>query len=252
MSQIIRTEAIVLHAMAYRETSQIVTLFTREMGKLVVLAKGSRKMKSQFGATLQPMSYIQAIFYHKPTRELQTLSESAHVSLFNKLNDDLEKVGVGLRIVELVNALLQVEEQQEEVFFLTVSALSCLNDATERASNIWPFFQLRLASILGFQPDIDRDSVEEIEDEGGWLILNSGAILVASLPETAAQKASRTALRAFAILARADIDAVMRMQMTLETHQEVGLLVDRYLRFHLDDMLPERSEKVIGQMTRFE
>ncbi len=41
---IIRTEAIVLRAMAYRETSRIVTLFTREKGKMAVLAKGARLM----------------------------------------------------------------------------------------------------------------------------------------------------------------------------------------------------------------
>ena len=67
--------------MAFRESSQIVTLFTREKGKITALARGSRKPKSQFGATLQPMAHIQAIFYYKTTRDLQTLSETAHLTV---------------------------------------------------------------------------------------------------------------------------------------------------------------------------
>ena len=88
---IIRTEAIVLRKMEYRETSQIVTLFTREKGKMAVLAKGARLLKSRFGSSLQPMSYTQVVFYHKPTRGLQTLSESAHVQPFHRISRDLEK-----------------------------------------------------------------------------------------------------------------------------------------------------------------
>ena len=248
MSQIIRTEAVVLRAMAYRETSQIVTLFTREMGKIVALAKGARKLKSQFGATLQPMSHIQAIFYHKPTRDLQTLSETSHVTLFNRLNNDLGKMGTGLRMVELVNALVQVEEEQPDVFSLLATALANLNNADARMENIWPFFQLRLAGILGFQPDIERDLVQEVTDQGGWLSLDSGAIYPLDTAPARAQKASRTALRAYAILARAEFDDVMRMEMNVSTRQEVGDLVDRYLRFHFDEALPDRSEKVIVQM----
>ena len=250
MSQIIRTEAVVLRAIDFRETSQIVTLFTREMGKLVVLAKGARKLKSQFGATLQPMSYIQAIYYYKATRDLQTLSESSHVAFFSRLTGDLDKMTVGLRMMELVNALVQPEEQNPDIFALMIESLKRLDDSDRRIENLWPFFQLRLAGILGFQPHIERRLVEEVGEEGGWLALQSGSILHQNPTVEIAQKASRTALRAFAIFAQASLDDVMRMDMTHGMHQEVATLVNRFLRFHLEEALPDRSEKVFGQMKR--
>ena len=245
---IIRTEAIVLRAMEYRETSQIVTLFTREKGKMAVLAKGARLLKSRFGSSLQPMSYTQVVFYHKPTRGLQTLSESAHVLPFHHISQDLEKISIGLRIVELVYALMEEDEQNPQVFNLLVEVLRRLDQAETHAVNLLPYFQMRLGSVLGFAPDIDRDMVEQVPDEGGVLSLDTGAILLPHATPRAARRATRTALRAFAILARADLDAVMRMRLDDEVRREVRALVESFLRYHFEDAYPARSDKIIGQL----
>ncbi len=258
VGQILRSEAVVLRKIPFRESSQIVTLFTREKGKITALAKGARKPKSQFGATLQPMAHIQAIFYHKTTRDLQTLSETAHLTVLNGITDDLNKIAVGMRIVELVQALMQQEERNEQAFQLLVHCLQQLDIAQTHADNIWLYFQLQMAACLGFQPDIDRDEVEGLQDAGGVLLLDSGTILAAPQQDNSFQErfsrrttsllASRTALRAFAILARATLPVVLRLHMTPEVMLEAGNLVDRYLKFHFEDMLPTRSERVIGQL----
>lgn len=248
MSQIFRTDAIVLRSMDYRETSQIVTLFTREKGKIAVLAKGSRSAKSQFGATLQPLSHIQAVIYHKPTREIQTLGETSHLSLFTVLRAELDRLVTGMRFVELVQALLQVEEQNEQVFALLVDSLGRLNEAEAGVENLWLFFQIQLASILGFQPLIDKSEVESVTEAEGYLELESGGIYPYIPPGRQVRKASRKALRAFAILARSDMETVMRMFLEPAVLNELITLVDGYLRFHVEDALPSRSSKVIAQL----
>lgn len=245
---IIRTEAIVLRTMAYRETSQIVTLFTREKGKLAVLAKGARLMKSRFGSSLQPMSYTQVVFYHRPTRGLQTLSESAHVQPFHHISQDLEKISVGLRIVELVYALMQEEEQNPQVFNLLLEVLGRLDETEAHATHLVPYFQMRLGTALGFAPDFDRAIVGHLPDEGGFLTLDAGTILPLEATPPTARRASRTALRAFAIFARADLDTVMRMRLAPAVRHETGLLVEDYLRYHVEDAYPTRSDKVISQL----
>lgn len=244
--------------MPFRESSQIVTLFTREKGKITALARGARKPKSQFGATLQPMAHIQAIFYYKPTRDLQTLSETAHLTVLNGITDDLDKIAVGVRMVELVQALMQQEERNEQAFQLLVTCLQHLDTATSHVDNIWLYFQLQMAAGLGFQPDVNRDEVESLGEAGGVLLLDSGTILASTgetdpARERFAQKttsllATRSALRSFAILARATLPVVLRLHMSPEVALEAGNLVDRYLKFHFEDMLPTRSERVIGQL----
>ena len=248
---IIRTEAVVLRSLDYGETSQIVTLFTREKGKLGVMAKGARRPKSSFGATLQPMAYTQVVFYYKPTRTLQTLSESSHVESFHSLRRDLKSITVGLRIVELVDALMEEEDAQPEVFALLVRTLRRLDIAETRVTNLWLYAQLRLAQMLGVAPAVERDRVEAVTGDEGLLSLADGGVYPDGTRDAAPaepRRASRAALRAYAVCARADLDTVMRLEMTPAVRREVEALVRDFLRYQFDDAYPDRSRSVIAQI----
>ncbi|MEM1270434.1 MAG: DNA repair protein RecO [Bacteroidota bacterium] len=244
---IVRTEALVLRSMDYGETSRIVTLYTRSHGKLAVLAKGARRPKSKFGSSLQPMSYVQVVFYYKATRDLQTLSESSHVTPFPDITRDLTKISVGLRIVELMGALMQDQEANRQAFNVLLQVLAALNDAPARAENLLPYFQLRMAAELGFAPAFERGDVQALEDRGGLLTLEEGYILP---PDTLADgiRSSRSVLRAFAICARATMDVVLRMETTPDLRRSLLVLTDAYLRYHVDGLPPLRAEQVASQM----
>lgn len=247
--EIVRTEAVVLRSLDYGETSQIVTLLTHEKGKLSVIAKGARRTKSTFGATLQPMAYTQVVFYYKPTRELQILSESSHVESFHRLRGNLHSITVGLRIVELIDALMEEEAPQPQVFGLAVRALRRLNRTDERAANLWPYVQLRFAKLLGIAPAIERENVKAVEDEG-LLSKADGGVYPAGATPDAPRRASRAALRAYAVFARADLDTVMRMELAPEVRREVDSLVRDFLRYHVEEAYPNRSQEVIAQLER--
>lgn len=245
---IIRTEAVVLRSLDYGETSQIVTLFTKKKGKLGVMAKGARRPKSSFGATLQPMAYTQVVFYYKPTRTLQTLSESSHVESFHRLRRSLTSITVGLRIVELVDALMETEDPHPDVFALLVRALRRLNEAGARAPNVWPYVQLRLARVLGVGPAVERDRVDAVTGEEGVLSLVDGGVFPDDASPAKPRSASRAALRAYAVCARADLDTVMRLEMSPSVRREVEALVRDFLRYQFDDAYPDRSRSVIAQI----
>ena len=246
---IIRTEAVVLRSLDYGETSQIVTLFTREKGTVGVMAKGARRPKTPFGATLQPMAYSEVVFYYKPTRTLQILSESSHVESFHRLRESLERITVGLRIVELVDALMEEEDPQPAVFALLVRLLRRLNAAERHVANLWPYAQLRLARLLGIAPSIERANVEAVGDDG-LLSKANGGVYPAEAAPAAPRRASRQALRAYAVFAKADLDTAMRMELTPKLRREVEELVRDFLRYHVEEAYPDRSEAVIAQLTR--
>ncbi len=245
---IVRTDAVVLRTLEYSETSLIVTLFTRRHGQVTVMAKGARRPKSRFGSALQPMAYVQVVYYYKPGRGLQTLKESAHVQVLHRLGADIEKITVGLRLVELVRALTGDQEENPLLFTLLVQALLRLDEATERAANVLPSFQLRLAAVLGFSPDIEREAVLALPEAGGVLALDTGAVLPPEAAPQAGVRAGRQALRAFAVFARADLDTALRMDLGGDLRAEVNRLVDAYLRYHVEDAYPDRVRKVAGQL----
>lgn len=246
---IIRTDAVVLRTMRYGESSRIVTLLTREKGKVGTLAKGARRTKSRFGGALQPMAYVQVVLYFREQRGLQTLTEASYIETHSRVTQNLTHISVGLRLIELVSALLPEGEPNPSVFNLLVTTLRALDETEEAfAPNLLPFFQLRLAIVLGFAPAVRKEEVEAIGDDGGMLALDSGAILPPRGSAEHALPASRTALRAFAILARADLDAVTRLRLDATTRLAVDDLVSAYLRYHVEEAYPGRADHVLAQL----
>ncbi|MCH7771446.1 MAG: DNA repair protein RecO, partial [Bacteroidetes bacterium] len=74
MSKIIKTEAIVLSKMNYRDTSIITIVYTEELGKISAIVKGGRSPRSKFGMIIDPLNHLQIIIYLKESREVQLLS----------------------------------------------------------------------------------------------------------------------------------------------------------------------------------
>lgn len=243
---IVRTDAVVLRAIPYGETSRIVSLFTRERGRVSVIAKGARVPGSRFGASLQPMSYCQSVFYYKAGRSLHTLSEASLVEPMLYLHRDIERVSTGIRIVELINALTEDDEPNPFLFNLVVQVLHHLDSPLLFPENLLPYFQLRMARALGFGPRFDRDTVEAVGEHGGFVSLSTGGVVPPGTEHS--RHVSRGAVRAFAIYARADIEHVLRMDVDGSTAREVDRLVDDFIRFHVEDAYPTRSARVLSQI----
>jgi DNA repair protein RecO (recombination protein O) len=246
---IIRSEAIVLRSMEYSESSRIATLLTRQQGKVAVIAKGARRTNSRFGSTLMPMAYVQAVYYVKPARSLQTLSECSHVLRWRSLGRDLDRISVGLKAVELVHAMVQDQQDVPMVFNLTLQALRTLDRPEVSIRNVWPFFQLRLAGVLGFAPDLDRDTVRELPESGGFLSLERGSVSSTGSRSRTCLPASRSALRAFGVLALTDLETTLRMNLDEPTLMETSRLVEDYLRYHVQESYPDRASKVLRQLS---
>ena len=71
---LIQTDAIVLHAFSYLESSRILRLATRDAGVVTVLAKGARRSSRRFGTAVDLFAEGQAQFYTKAGRDLHTLA----------------------------------------------------------------------------------------------------------------------------------------------------------------------------------
>lgn len=247
---ILRSEAVVLKTIPYGETSLIVTLFTRAKGRITVIAKGARVPGSRFGASLQPMTYSEVVFYHKPSRDVQTLSESSIVEPLLRIHRDLRRLGVGLRIVELIAALMPSEEENPLLFNVLLQVLHYLNEPVRFPENILSYFQLRLAGALGFSPRLSRESVDAVGADGAHVSLASGEIL--PVPQHPSRHASRLAIRAFAIFALADLDVVVRLELEPRLRREVDRLIEDYMRYHVEEAYPTRGERVLGQVADVE
>ena len=73
---VVSTEAFVLRTYKLAEQDKIVVFFTRDLGKIRLVAKGARKLKNRFGASLEILTRVRILFHNKPNRELQVLDRA--------------------------------------------------------------------------------------------------------------------------------------------------------------------------------
>lgn len=147
-----KTNAVVLKSMKYRDTSKIVTLYTRRFGRLSCLAKGARQLTSKFGGSLEPMTESEIVIYKSEGRDLHLLSQCSTLRPFKKVHADGEKLGVGFSIVELLNRLAHEQEEHQALYGLLVEALEALEHSERNFVNILYAFELRFAALHGFAP----------------------------------------------------------------------------------------------------
>ena len=248
IAMLVRTEGIVLRSVPYKETSRLATLYTRTLGKLTLIAHGAQSIKSHFGATLQLLSHVQAVIYTRPTRSIQILSDCSHVRVYNRITGDLTKVAIGQRICEFVLSLTEEGQNSPEIFDLLVRVMNALDSLDVDAVLLKLYFQTQLMELLGFAPAFSRESVEEIDNSGGYLLLENGTITSQAIDDLPTLFASRSVLRAFAILHRADFDIILHLKLTAAQRKELHTLVTTFMRYHVPDTYPVRGQKVIDQL----
>jgi DNA repair protein RecO (recombination protein O) len=148
------TPAIVLRTVDYGEADRVVTLFTRDAGKLAALARGARKSVRRFGAGLGLFGVGEAVLHDKPNAELAGLERFDGARGFPALMADVAKVAHGGYACELVRELIPPRQPETEVFELLITFFAALEAGPARAETL-RIFELRLLEALGLRPSLD-------------------------------------------------------------------------------------------------
>lgn len=152
---LVKTQAIVLHAFRYSESSKIVRLATEDIGIQSAIAKGALRPKTKFGARLQVLSEGVAELYMKPNRELQTLSEFAVRNQHSELASDVRRFGTASALAELVLRSAPAEPNPTVYQYLAaaVSQLDLVD--SEQVDAVAIAVLWGAVSVLGFAPAVD-------------------------------------------------------------------------------------------------
>ena len=157
---IVETDAVVLQTRKYSESSKIVELFTKDFGKISVIAKGAYSLKSKFGGCLEPLSVIHISFYKKTTTDLYLLKTSELLTTLNQIHKNTNALLTGLIISEFI---FQTQnecclESSSDLYKKLVVFLCKINEHTERAFGIGIQFLIYLSDNMGFAVLINQDN----------------------------------------------------------------------------------------------
>jgi DNA repair protein RecO (recombination protein O) len=236
------TEAIVLHAFDYLESSRIIRLLTREAGVQSVLARGARKSRGRYGSALDLFAEGTAQLYIKPNRELHNLGSFEVSRSRSELAHDIGRFTAASTVAEL--ALRFAGEEASPLLYDTVVDIldriarsSPENTIENGLAACW-----RIVSVLGFTPELSSCSLCHTPlrdtDEATFSHVSGGIICPAcstlapggrKIPATA-----RTAIRGW--LEGAELAHISEAEA--RSHQR---LLREFLGAHLSDDRPLRA-----------
>ena len=176
---ILKTEAVILRGWKLRETSMILCMLTRDFGKVKVVAKGGRELKSKFRGCLEPLTHIRIVYYDKRTRDLQLLSQIDLIDPHYHIIGNIEKTYLGLAVAELLDKAVIGEERFPDIFDLVISTLKILESEDGFLEGIIWYFQSRFIDLMGYKPTwhFCLDCKASLGANGGFFQPRSGGML---------------------------------------------------------------------------
>ncbi len=150
----LKTEAIVLKRMDFRETSRIVTFFTKDYGKLKGILKGIRKDHKKFGSSVDHFSLNDIIYYPSRQSDLHLVSHCDLRDGFLPIRGDIHKMLATEYVLELVDAMMPLEQGNRDIYQLMLDYLASVGTVRDFLKLIC-IFQIKVLLYSGFKPHLD-------------------------------------------------------------------------------------------------
>lgn len=149
LSRLYTTEGIILKRRSSGETDRVLTVFTKQYGKLRIIARGARKVSSKRGPHIEVFSRV-TLTLHKGSG-MDSLSEVSPIASYDVIRKDLARVGAAYYLCELIDGLLADNQVQEDVYSLLCDAFTALSTVKkERIDVLRGRFAAALLRTLGF------------------------------------------------------------------------------------------------------
>jgi DNA repair protein RecO (recombination protein O) len=161
MARTVATEALLLRSVDYGEADRIVTLLTRDLGRLSAMAKGARRSQRRFGAALEPFGVI-AVEVAPGRGEVGRLAAANLVRPFPTLLGDLARLSLAGRLLERVREAVPAGPVDARIYDACVDALAAIDAAGAPVTELEVAFTARLCALLGVAPRVDRCAVCDV------------------------------------------------------------------------------------------
>ncbi len=159
MSQIEKTEGIVLSKLDYSDSSKIVAMYTEEFGKIAAIVKGGRGKNSKVGMVVDPLNIIQIVLYNKENRDVQLLSSAEMLSYFSKIHNDFERMKYSYAILELLKYLTVENEANQRLYKGSKKILQLMDTSDDQPEILFLKYFLFILQETGFEIQMDACSI---------------------------------------------------------------------------------------------
>ncbi len=244
-----RTEAIVLRRKDFGEADRLLTLFTPEIGKIRVLAKGIRKPRSRKAGHLE--LYTRSNLLLAKGRDMDIITQADTLDAYRPLREDLLRSTYGSYFIELLDRFTPDEAENKPLYDLLAQALGWLAEADDLALAT-RYYELQVLGMSGYQLELFYCVVggERIVAEDQFFSPADGGVICPRCGEKreGAFRISLAALKVLRHLLRSNYQTVRALKLSQAVHAEVERAIHRTITYHLERQL--KSVEFLKQVQR--
>ncbi|GLX69155.1 DNA repair protein RecO [Paenibacillus glycanilyticus] len=243
-----RVEGIVIRSMDYGEGNKIITLLTQTNGKLGVMVRGAKKVKSRYASLAQPFTYGEFVFFRN--KGLGSLNAGEILESHHLLREQLDLAAYASYMAELTDRTLQEDESGVLLFEQLKAGLAALQEGKD-PQIISHLYEMRILDVAGYSPEMDY-CVNCSSDQGPYrLSPHAGGVLCSRCARNDAQAMSMSdgAYKLMKLFSRMDLRRLGAIQVKPETKQELKKLMRGLMDVHIGIQLKSRT--FLDQMDKY-
>ena len=244
-----KTEGIVLKTNDYGEGNKILSVYTKEMGKVGMMAQGARKTKSRFAAVSQPFTH--AFFLFHIGSGLASLNQADLIQTFPKIRGDLYRTAYASYILELTDRITEERQKNAGLYQLLLHSLRQLEEGKDNEI-ICRIYELKLLAMHGYKPVLDTCASCRQGQSPWFFSIREGGLLCESCrrKDPHAMLLLDGAARILSIVQSLDMSQLGKITVKEETKQQLQkimyLFIDEYTGIRL------KSRTFLEQLEKME
>ncbi len=147
-----KTEGIVLREIEYKDNDKLLTVLSRDFGKITVKARGVKSRRSRLKAGCQFLTFSELTLLERQGR--YTLTEANVKEMFTELRNDIELLYLATYFAQVCDVVAQEDDDNAQMLSLLLNCLYALAKLKKPQTLVKAVFELRLMCISGFLPDL--------------------------------------------------------------------------------------------------
>jgi DNA repair protein RecO (recombination protein O) len=239
---LIKAEGLVLRSKDYGEGNKIVTIFSPDLGKVSIMARGAKKPKSRLSSISQPFTYGTYLFYRGSQTGMGSLSQGEIIDSFRDLRQDLSKTAYAAYFAELLDKLVEDGEKSPLTFDLLLTSFRYLDDDKD-AEILARLYEIKMLTVGGYRPELNQCvSCGSIEGTFGFSVREGGFLCDQCLHKDQQRLPLQLqTLKLLRLLYHFDIHRLGNINVKHETKEELRKVLWLFMDHHTPLRLKSRS-----------